>query len=334
MAVEKHGREYVFNFPVKPIKAVPLVRPEQYEQYCMEDYVGLLGYDPGLKPSIWTDFNYSPYPTVIHSEKLGRDLPFLDGLPFGMYNVGYKNYNYTLTEVNPIDTGKMVTDFPWWKTIEREVTHFSSSKEVYEELGFPRRRSMLLYGPPGNGKTQAVLHHLQTVGANTYVFFLDLQNTDVMGFLQYVPQNIGNDAVFIFEELTYLEGSWRAATVLSFLDGYASMKDVMIIGTTNYPEKLPESLSNRPGRFDTLIPVGNPTEGERQLLLTHFGVEPTKELVSLTKGFSISYLREISLRSALFGMSHKEAAEELVETRKRARKDFATKGAMGFGEEK
>ena len=103
-------------------------------------------------------------------------------------------------------------------------------------------------------------------------------------------------------------------------------------GDTRFnPESLPENLASRPGRFDKLIKIDDPSDETRRLYLESLGIKVDKELLKDTKGFSIAYLREIFLSSKINDTS---IMHEIIENKKRLKlvqKSFAESSENKIG---
>ncbi|TSK53638.1 Peroxisome assembly factor 2 [Bagarius yarrelli] len=111
-----------------------------------------------------------------------------------------------------------------------------------------RRSGLLLYGPPGTGKT---------------LLAKAIATECSMTFLRVVSQ------------------------LLAELDGLHSSSDVFVIGATNRPDLLDQSLL-RPGRFDKLVYVGINEDKESQLqvlkaILRKFKVDPCVSLTEIVE---------------------------------------------------
>jgi chaperone BCS1 len=80
-------------------------------------------------------------------------------------------------------------------------------------------------------------------------------------------------------ELLSLKGDTaKLKIMLEYLDGYFSLKNCIVIMTTNHPEKLDPALI-RPGRVDYHIHFDAPTNDD---LLTIYNDAECKEHVALT----------------------------------------------------
>ncbi|XP_057181332.1 peroxisomal ATPase PEX6 isoform X2 [Triplophysa rosa] len=160
-----------------------------------------------------------------------------------------------------------------------------------------RRSGLLLYGPPGTGKTLLA----KAVATECSMTFLSVKGPELINM--YVGQSEENirevfskarsaaPCIIFFDELDSLAPN-RGHTgdsggvmdrvvsqLLAELDGLHSSGDVFVIGATNRPDLLDQSLL-RPGRFDKLVYVGISEDKESQLqvlkaILRKFKVDPS-----------------------------------------------------------
>jgi len=94
------------------------------------------------------------------------------------------------------------------------------------------------------------------------------------------------------------------------MDGFAASTGLVVLATTNHPERLDPALLDRPSRFDRkfYFELPAPSERERYLLGWNAEFEPEmrfcctaliQQLVALTEGFSFAYLKELILSSMM-----------------------------------
>jgi len=81
------------------------------------------------------------------------------------------------------------------------------------------------------------------------------------------------------------------------MDGLRQNKGILTIMTSNYPEKLPDALLDRPGRFHHIINYELPKTKQRRDMLTMWVGDIEKELLDeiteKTEGFSGAHLKEL-----------------------------------------
>jgi len=165
--------------------------------------------------------------------------------------------------------------------IERPLRH----PELFARLGLPTNPGILLYGPPGVGKTMLA----QAVARECGVNFVAIQGPELLS--QWLGEseesvrglfNVARRAapcVVFFDQLDAIaprrtemefEGTRAPQRVvsqlLSELDGMEQRSQVMVVGATNNISIL-DPLILRPGRFGVHIYVSPPDEGGRAEIL-------------------------------------------------------------------
>ena len=151
--------------------------------------------------------------------------------------------------------------------------------ERFEQLGLAGGVGILLYGPPGNGKTLVAKAIANECGAN----FLSVKGPEL--YNKYVGESergvrmvferarAASPCVIFFDELDALAprrsgGSSSQVTervvnqLLTEMDGLGSRDAVYIVGATNRPDIIDPAML-RPGRFDHLLSVSIPDEAGR-----------------------------------------------------------------------
>ncbi len=120
---------------------------------------------------------------------------------------------------------------------------------------------------------------------------------------------------------------------LAFLDGEISLDRCLILATTNYPERLPGNIVDRPSRFDMLYRIGDPNEDSQTILLKHYlGRDIIEDQeIRVTKGLSAAALREACLLVRLKNYSLAEASKRLKRHKELVRREFGAVGEIGLG---
>jgi len=195
--------------------------------------------------------------------------------------------------------------------------------EVYESIGIDPPRGILMYGPPGVGKTHLTRAIANEVGAH----FLYINGPEIVssvhGGTEANLRKVFEEAmehspsVVLIDELDAIapqredigsQADLRMGTqLLSLLDGLISMEDVVVIGTTNRVNSVDVAL-RRPGRFDREIYIG-PPDADARLSILHIhtrrvplsedAIEFLPELAQLTHGYVGADLMELVRRAGL-----------------------------------
>jgi len=96
---------------------------------------------------------------------------------------------------------------------------------------------------------------------------------------------------------------------LNELDGFAENTGVVVIASTNHPEKLDASILDRPSRFDRKFYFEIPAYAERLAYLKKWGAqldteaqlsdEAARVCAHATQDFSFAYLKEATLSAVM-----------------------------------
>ncbi|MEM4085240.1 MAG: CDC48 family AAA ATPase, partial [Saccharolobus sp.] len=171
--------------------------------------------------------------------------------------------------------------------------------EIFQHLGMEPPKGVLLYGPPGVGKTLLARAIANEVGA----YFTSINGPEIMSkFYGESEQRLReifeeaekNAPAIIFideidaiapkrEETTGEVEKRVVAQLLALMDGIKGRGKVVVIGATNRPNDIDPAL-RRPGRFDREIEIRPPdTKARKEILQVHTRNMPLAEDVDLDK---------------------------------------------------
>ena len=169
--------------------------------------------------------------------------------------------------------------------------------ELFARLGIEPHSGILLYGPPGCGKTLLAKVMASESEANMF----SINGPEIMnkyyGETEAKIRDIFKEAkdnspsiIFIDEidaiapkrEEAYGDVEKRVvAQLLALMDGLNDRGNVIVLGATNRPDSVDPAL-RRPGRFDREFEISVPNEDERlDILLIHTRGMPVSEEIDL-----------------------------------------------------
>jgi proteasome-associated ATPase len=174
--------------------------------------------------------------------------------------------------------------------------------KLFKKVGLTPPRGILLYGPPGCGKTLLV----KAVATENDLTFFNVSIADILskwvGESERIIKELFRQAkerkpsIIFFDEIEALftvrglldtSGVHKniIAQILAEMDGLVNLQDVFVIGATNRPDLLDPALM-RPGRFDEIIDIPRPDRDSAGEILKIYLPDDIPLAVDYLKGFS------------------------------------------------
>ncbi|KAJ7490432.1 P-loop containing nucleoside triphosphate hydrolase protein [Mycena galericulata] len=232
-----------------------------------------------------------------------------------VFNQGYWAKDHSLWEdVQTADWKDVILKDEFKTNLKKDIYGFFKSEAIYKELAIPWKRGLIMWGPPGNGKTISIKVIMKTCDA------LGFAPLYVKSFQSYQGEeasmlNVFNKArqlapcVIVLEDLDALINDRNRSFFLNQLDGLQGNDGLLVIGTTNHFERLDPGLSSRPSRFDRKYLFDDPDREERALYVKYwqtklksnkdidFADSLVDEVADMTAKFSFAYLKEAFVSS-------------------------------------
>ncbi|MDP4013256.1 MAG: CDC48 family AAA ATPase [Candidatus Nanopelagicales bacterium] len=196
--------------------------------------------------------------------------------------------------------------------------------EVFDRLGIDPPKGVLLYGPPGCGKTliaravahETSAHFIHVNGPEIMAKFYGESEANLRKIFQEAEKNA--PSIVFLDELdaiapkrSEVQGEVEkrvVAQMLSLLDGVTSRGQVIVMGATNIPDNIDPAL-RRPGRLDREIEIPIPDRhGRRQILEIHTRGMPLDNsvdieyLASVTHGYVGADLAALGREAAMIAL--------------------------------
>jgi hypothetical protein len=201
----------------------------------------------------------------------------------------------------------------YYHRIYQDIVRFLENERAYQKRDILYKRGYFLYGRPGDGKTSIIGKLVEEVfRGKALVVYMDNDIFDPK-MLRALRDYDDLLKVFIFEDFqNVIAGKDNIPAILNFLDGENSLPKSIVFATTNYPEKIPGNIIDRPSRFDFVMQVGDPCKEDIQVFGQNFlGRDLGDSELSLLSGFSMAAVKEIFLISIMQEMSIADAVQEL-----------------------
>jgi AAA+ superfamily predicted ATPase len=203
--------------------------------------------------------------------------------------------------------------------IQNDFTQFFLSRDIYERYRIPWKRGVLFIGPPGNGKThtlKALVNQLAQPCLYVKGFKSEYATDQENLALVFARARITTPCVLVMEDLDSMIDDKSRAFFLNELDGFETNTGVVVLATTNHPDRLDPAILDRPSRFDRKYYFDLPASAERTAYVEFWNKElqpelrlsevMMPELVRQTEGFSFAYLKELFLSSMTRWMAEGE----------------------------
>ena len=208
--------------------------------------------------------------------------------------------------------------------------------EIFSRLGIKPPKGILIYGPPGCGKTLLA----RAVATESEANFITIKGPEV--FSKWVGESekairevfrkarMAAPAVVFFDEIDSLAPRRGAgfsdsgvserviSQLLTEMDGITTLQDIVIIAATNRPDMVDPAVL-RPGRFDRLIYVPEPDEKSRLQIFKIYtkgmplanGVDLV-QLAAATKNYSGADIEALCRESAMHALRKDLNAKEVT----------------------
>ncbi|XP_036004424.1 vesicle-fusing ATPase isoform X2 [Fundulus heteroclitus] len=222
--------------------------------------------------------------------------------------------------------------------------------DIVEQMGCKHVKGILLFGPPGCGKTLMARQIGKMLNArepkvvngpeilNKYVGESEANIRKLFADAEEEQKRLGANSglhIIIFDELDAIckqRGTGASSTgvhdtvvnqLLSKIDGVEQLNNILVIGMTNRPDLIDDALM-RPGRFEVKMEIGLPDEkGRVQILNIHTSkmrnfnlLAPdvdVKELAHETKNYSGAELEGLVRAAQSTAMNRHIKATSTVE---------------------
>jgi ATP-dependent 26S proteasome regulatory subunit len=239
--------------------------------------------------------------------------------------------------------------------VRRQVVGVARSSDRLRAAGQHLKRGLLLYGPPGVGKTHTVRYLMSELVGTTIVELTGetlgaIRDACSIARSLQPSMIVVEDVDLIAQERDHYGGQTPLLfTLLNEMDGLDEDADVVFLLTTNRADLLEPALASRPGRVDQAVHVDLPDrESRRRLVQLYRGaldvdLSGLDEVLDRTDGVTASFLKELLRRAAVVAADREPSADaplsvsaddlstaldELLDTRNRM-----TRAVLGFREE-
>ncbi|ARN82426.1 CDC48 family AAA ATPase [Methylocystis bryophila] len=237
--------------------------------------------------------------------------------PSGLREVEIETPNVRWEEVGGLESIK--------EALKEAIVWPLSQPRIFEEIGLQPPRGILLYGPPGNGKTliakalasQSNLNFISIKGPELLSKYIGESEQGVRELFararHAAPCIVFLDEVDALAPKRGFDGRSPVtdrvvSQLLTELDGVEALRDVWVIAATNRLDMIDEALL-RPGRLDFHLEVKRPDQKARAAILAvHLRQKPVDEKIELaaladrTEGLSAAEVRFVCDRASMLAI--------------------------------
>ena len=211
-----------------------------------------------------------------------------------------------------------------FEDLRRQVVGVARNSERLRASGQHLKRGLLLYGPPGVGKTHSV-RYLMSELTGTTVLELTGETLHAIREACSVARALQpamiviEDVDLIAEERSHYGGETPLLfTLLNEMDGLDEDADVVFLLTTNRADLLEPALASRPGRVDQAVHIDLPDrEARRRLVELYRGsldidLSRLDTVLDRTDGVTASFLKELLRRAAVVAADRTPTSENHI----------------------
>lgn len=240
----------------------------------------------------------------------------VDKLPCGFYEPSYCHQRgYFLSKI-PVKSEGLIR-FPETNSerVIEEIQTFWDKEDLFEKYDLMYKRGIILWGPPGSGKSctiQLIIADVLERGGVAIKFLDPNMFVECMRIFREIQ--FDTPLVVLMEDIDSILELYDESTVLNILDGVECVRKAVFLATTNYPEDLGARIINRPSRFDRRFKIPPPTEESRKIYFEHLFSKSDLEVENFdvekwvrdTDGMSVAHLKELFVAVCVLGQEYEE----------------------------
>jgi hypothetical protein len=220
----------------------------------------------------------------------------------------------------PLAAEELILPTETFDDVRRQVVGVARHRDRLRSAGQHLKRGLLLYGPPGVGKTHTVRYLVGEL-SDTTIVQLSGDTLHAIKEACSIARTL-QPAMIVVEDVDliaqqrdhYGEGAPLLFMLLNEMDGLDEDADVVFLLTTNRADLLEEALASRPGRVDQAVHIGLPDREARRRLVELYRRDLELDdsrlgaVLDRSDGVTASFLKELLRRGAVVA-ADREASE-------------------------
>lgn len=256
-------------------------------------------------------------------------------LPSGVFGIDVDNNGLYLISRKVITDDLIILPDTASERVLTALQVFWDAKAKFADKGQLFKRGVMLWGPPGSGKTCTLMLLTRDIIKREGIVILPASPELTTKALQHVRMiEPDRPLICVLEDIDEMIDQHGEHALLALLDGETQINNVVFVATTNYPERLDARLVNRPSRFDEIIKIDMPSAAARSVYfrarLNKMELSDTKlqGWVKDTDGLSIAHLKEIVVAVYCLGRDYAETLTRLKKMRNAIKSESQNKIGM------
>jgi DNA polymerase III delta prime subunit len=209
--------------------------------------------------------------------------------------------------------------------IERHAFGVAEHSASLLAAGQHLKRGLLLFGPPGTGKTHTTRYLAAQMSGYTRLLLAGASLHAVSSMTELARELapaavVLEDVDLVAEDRSFGPGGGSVLfDLLDAMDGAAEDADLLFLLTTNRADLLEPALAARPGRVDVAVEITVPDADARARLLALYArsvplrLDETQhaEVIERTEGVTASFLKELVRRAVLESLQRADPLTEV-----------------------
>ena len=168
--------------------------------------------------------------------------------------------------------------------LKNDITNFIDSESEYEKFGIPYKRTYMITGVPGSGKTSIIKALCNEFDRNLCILSVnkDFDNSTILNAFKNMREKsflLIEDIDCLFEKREHKDNPLITfSSFINVLDGVLYKHGLICFITTNHPERLDHAIL-RSGRMDLILKIDYPSKTDIKRLFIDLNTKTSSQSV-------------------------------------------------------